>query len=81
VTTSPNDPQYLADTADAVRQLNKRGSKSGNPVSPLPVDFLTAMMLYWLKMPISYRSGSQMEKNGRLLEYGFAYSRRSRPAG
>ncbi|HOZ73637.1 MAG TPA: UDP-glycosyltransferase [Flavobacterium sp.] len=39
VTTSPDDPQYLADTADAVRQLNKQGHDLGILFRRCPVDF------------------------------------------
>ena len=39
VTTSPNDPRYLSDTADAVRKLNKHGQKIGIVFRRCPVDF------------------------------------------
>jgi len=39
VTTSPNDPQYLSDTANAVRKLNKKGQKLGIVFRRCPVDF------------------------------------------
>lgn len=39
VTTSPNDAQYLADTAEAIRQLNNRGNDYGLLFRRCPVDF------------------------------------------
>jgi len=39
VTTSPNDPQYLKDTALAVRNLNKNGFNLGIVFRRCPVDF------------------------------------------
>lgn len=39
VTTSPNDPQYLSDVADAVRQLNSEGRNIGVLFRRCPVDF------------------------------------------
>ncbi len=39
VTTSPNDPQYLRDTAQAIRNLNKKGSNLGVIFRRCPVDF------------------------------------------
>ncbi|TDP59224.1 UDP-glycosyltransferase [Flavobacterium dankookense] len=39
VTTSPNDPQYLKDTADAIRNLNKKGFNLGIVFRRCPVDF------------------------------------------
>ncbi|NHM06408.1 UDP-glycosyltransferase [Flavobacterium sp. CYK-4] len=39
VTTSPNDPQYLQDTADAVRKLNREGHQLGIIFRRCPVDF------------------------------------------
>ncbi len=39
VTTSPNDPRYLADTVDAVRQLNAEGQNLGILFRRCPVDF------------------------------------------
>lgn len=39
VTTSPNDPRYLSDTADAVRKLNQNGQKIGIVFRRCPVDF------------------------------------------
>jgi len=39
VTTSPNDPQYLSGTADAVRKLNQKGHKLGIVFRRCPVDF------------------------------------------
>lgn len=41
VTTSPNDPQYLADTAEAVLELNKKGHQLGIIFRRCPVDFST----------------------------------------
>ena len=40
VTTSPYDPQYLSDTADAVRILNRKGNNIGILFRRCPVDFL-----------------------------------------
>ncbi|NUY80899.1 UDP-glycosyltransferase [Flavobacterium sp. MAH-1] len=39
ITTSPNDPQYLADVAKAVRQLNEKGHNLGILFRRCPVDF------------------------------------------
>ena len=39
VTTSPNDPQYLQDVADAVRKLNGEGENLGIIFRRCPVDF------------------------------------------
>lgn len=39
VTTSPHDPQYLSDTADAVRELNAGGHGLGIVFRRCPVDF------------------------------------------
>ena len=39
VTTSPNDAQYLSDTADAVRRLNQNGHDLGLIFRRCPVDF------------------------------------------
>jgi hypothetical protein len=39
ITTSPNDPQYLEDTANAVRQLNKEGYDLAIIFRRCPVDF------------------------------------------
>lgn len=39
ITTSPNDPQYLSDVADAVRQLNTEGESLGIIFRRCPVDF------------------------------------------
>ncbi|MDP2060386.1 MAG: UDP-glycosyltransferase [Flavobacteriaceae bacterium] len=39
VTTSPDDPQYLEDTAKAVRELNGSGQHLGLIFRPCPVDF------------------------------------------
>jgi HEPN domain-containing protein len=39
ITTSPNDPQYLADTAEAVIALNKKGHQLGIIFRRCPVDF------------------------------------------
>lgn len=39
VTTSPNDPQYLADTAEAIRALNANGENIGLVFRRCPVDF------------------------------------------
>jgi len=39
ITTSPNDPQYLEDTATAVRQLNAEGHNFGIIFRRCPVDF------------------------------------------
>jgi len=39
ITTSPNDPQYLSDVADAVRQLNDDGQNLGIIFRRCPVDF------------------------------------------
>lgn len=39
VTTSPNDAQYLADTAQAIRQLNAGGAPLGLLFRRCPVDF------------------------------------------
>ena len=39
ITTSPNDPQYLADTARAVRRLNDQGHSLGIIFRRCPVDF------------------------------------------
>ena len=38
-TTSPDDPQYLADTAEAVAELNSRGQNLGIIFRRCPVDF------------------------------------------
>jgi hypothetical protein len=38
-TTSPDDPQYLADTAAAVRKLNEKGENLGIVFRRCPVDF------------------------------------------
>ncbi|HEU4496839.1 MAG TPA: UDP-glycosyltransferase [Flavobacterium sp.] len=39
ITTSPDDPQYLADAADAVRNLNEQGYNLGIIFRRCPVDF------------------------------------------
>lgn len=39
VTTSPNDPQYLSDVADAVRELNAKGHHLGIVFRRCPADF------------------------------------------
>lgn len=39
ITTSPNDPSYLKDTAEAIRNLNKRGYNLGIIFRCCPVDF------------------------------------------
>lgn len=39
ITTSPDDPQYLADTAEAVRSLNGKGHRVGIIFRRCPVDF------------------------------------------
>ncbi|MBD3583432.1 UDP-glycosyltransferase [Flavobacterium selenitireducens] len=39
ITTSPNDPQYLSDVAEAVRQLNGQGENLGIVFRRCPVDF------------------------------------------
>jgi hypothetical protein len=39
ITTSPNDPQYLQDTVDAVRKLNADGQQLGIIFRRCPVDF------------------------------------------
>lgn len=39
ITTSPNDPVYLEDTAKAVRQLNSKGYQLGIIFRRCPVDF------------------------------------------
>lgn len=39
VVTSPNDPKYLRDLADAVRELNQRGNNIGILFRRCPVDF------------------------------------------
>ena len=39
ITTSPNDPQYLADVADAVLKLNAKGHDLGIIFRRAPVDF------------------------------------------
>ncbi|MBZ9729731.1 UDP-glycosyltransferase [Salegentibacter sp. JZCK2] len=39
ITTSPHDPQYLKDLAEAVRHLNSRGHKLGIIFRRCPVDF------------------------------------------
>jgi hypothetical protein len=39
VTTSPNDPEYLEDTANAVRKLNNEGHNIGILFRKCPVDF------------------------------------------
>lgn len=39
ITTSPNDPVYLADTASAIRVLNKKGYNLGIIFRRCPVDF------------------------------------------
>jgi len=39
ITTSPNDPQYLSDTAAAIRKLNEKGHKLGIVFRRCPVDF------------------------------------------
>ena len=39
ITTSPNDPAYLSDVADAVRGLNKKGHNLGIIFRRCPVDF------------------------------------------
>ena len=39
MTTSPNDAQYLSDTADAVRRLNQNGHDLGLIFRRCPVDF------------------------------------------
>ncbi len=39
VTTSPDDPQYLADTAKAIRELNANGERLGIVFRRCPVDF------------------------------------------
>ena len=39
ITTSPDDPQYLADVADAVRDLNTQGHNLGIIFRRCPVDF------------------------------------------
>lgn len=41
ITTSPNDPQYLKDTAQAVRSLNQKGYNLGIIFRRCPVDFST----------------------------------------
>lgn len=41
VTTSPNDPQYLKDTAQAIRNLNQKGFSLGIIFRRCPVDFST----------------------------------------
>lgn len=39
VTTSPNDPQYLADVATAIKELNAKGNNLGIIFRRCPVDF------------------------------------------
>lgn len=39
ITTSPNDPQYLQDTVDAIRELNANGHNLGIIFRRCPVDF------------------------------------------
>ncbi|MGV9003498.1 UDP-glycosyltransferase [Flavobacterium sp.] len=39
ITTSPNDPVYLADTAKAIKELNKTGQNLGIIFRRCPVDF------------------------------------------
>lgn len=39
ITTSPNDPKYLEDTAIAIRKLNDKGHKLGIVFRRCPVDF------------------------------------------
>jgi len=39
ITTSPNDPQYLSDTAAGIRKLNEKGHKLGIVFRRCPVDF------------------------------------------
>lgn len=39
VTTSPDDPQYLEDTANAIRNLNEKGHRLGLLFRRCPVDF------------------------------------------
>lgn len=41
ITTSPNDPQYLSDVADAVRSINEKGGNLGLIFRRCPVDFST----------------------------------------
>lgn len=41
VTTSPNDPHYLKDTALAIRKLNEKGHNLGVVFRRCPVDFTT----------------------------------------
>ncbi|RZJ70866.1 UDP-glycosyltransferase [Flavobacterium sp.] len=54
ITTSPNDPQYLADVCDAVRELNASGENLGIVFRRCPVDF-------------SDRFDSVLEKNKDLI--------------
>lgn len=39
ITTSPHDPQYLSDVADAIRELNAQGHRLGIIFRRCPVDF------------------------------------------